>query len=589
MGPMPRRPPLLPLLLLLLCCAAASPCAEPGVVVLSFPSEVRVWERFESRAFVPLDGGGNPYDPARVEVWGEFRAPDGGVHETPAFHTREFARSLVGGFERRAATSGPHFALRFSPGQEGPWSWRWQVRTPEGTAASAWYGFTATAPAPDRHGTLRVSALDPRYLRFEDGTPYFAVGENLGWYDGRGTFAYDDWLAKLAEAGVNYVRLWMPSWAFGIEWERLGDYEGRLDRAWQLDRVLEAAEAHGIQVMLCIQNHGPFSLDTNSQWADNPYNAANGGPLADPEAFFTDPEARELFRRRLRYVVARWGAFRNLLAWELWNEIEFVADPNGAEVQAWHREMGQALRALDPYDHLVTSSVSLGHEDTTLWQLPELDFTQNHTYNWPLLLPHANLLHDLNLRARVPGKPSLIGEMGADYRGPAETLATDPSHIAIHDGLWIGVVTGNLGTGMTWWWDNLVDPLDLYPHFAAVAAFVEGVAFDAHGFAEEKPPAVAPGRTLDAWALRGEALVLAWVKNRAHHFAPAGNPGDPTPVEDGVLTLSGLSDGSWTARWFDTRAGAWTASAPVAVAAGTAALEVPAFVGDVALRLEADD
>jgi hypothetical protein len=78
---------------------------------------------------------------------------------------------------------------------------------------------------------------------------------------------------------VNYVRLWMPSWAFGIEWLRrdgetvvssLGDYRDRLDRAWQLDHVLEAAQAHGIYVMLTLQNHGPFSLEANSQWEDEP-------------------------------------------------------------------------------------------------------------------------------------------------------------------------------------------------------------------------------------------------------------------------------------------------------------------------------
>ena len=125
------------------------------------------------------------------------------------------------------------------------------------------------------------------------------MGENLSWYDGRGTTAYDDWLARLAAEGANYVRLWMPSWAFGIEWGEngLGDYGERLDRAWQLDHVLERAEAHGIYVMLCIQNHGPFSLDTNTQWADNPYNAANGGPLEEPSEFFTDPEARRLFEQ----------------------------------------------------------------------------------------------------------------------------------------------------------------------------------------------------------------------------------------------------------------------------------------------------
>ena len=44
----------------------------------------------------------------------------------------------------------------------------------------------------------------------------------------------------------------------------------------------------------------------------------------NPAAFFTDPEAKALFKQRLRYLVARYGAYRNLLAWELFNEVQFV-------------------------------------------------------------------------------------------------------------------------------------------------------------------------------------------------------------------------------------------------------------------------
>jgi hypothetical protein len=101
----------------------------------------------------------------------------------------------------------------------------------------------------------------------------------------------------------------MPSWAFGLEWitrgtdgsvssSTLGNYGARLDRAWQLDYVIELARQHGIMVMLSIQNHGPFSLTSNPEWNDNPYNAANGGPLQSPRDFFTSDEAQQLFKRR---------------------------------------------------------------------------------------------------------------------------------------------------------------------------------------------------------------------------------------------------------------------------------------------------
>ena len=592
---------LLPVLALLLVAVAPLRCPEPRVVVFPAPRWGGVWERFEVAGAV-LGTEGNLFDPAAVDLRGEFRAPDGSVFEIPGFATREFRRELVDGRERLEPRGGLHWRVRFTPTEPGWWRWRWKVSTPEGNGATRWRLLRVRAGSGQRHGFLRVSPEDARYLRFDDGTPFFAVGENLSWYDGRGTFAYEEWLDRLAAEGANYVRLWMPSWAFGLEWlhrengeivsSSLGDYTDRLDRAWQLDRVFEMAEARGIQIMLCIQNHGPFSLTHNSEWVDNPYSAANGGPLAQPEEIFTDAEARALFKRRVRYLVARWGYATNLLAWELWNEVDLVWNSGAPEVLAWHQEMASELRALDPYHHLVTTSVSGIGTSTPLWSLPEIELTQAHVYAYPFNIFDTGFwLSLLAEPARVPGKPLLLGEFGADFRGPGETVAIDPSHIAFHDGLWIGVVTGMFGTGMTWWWDNLIDPHDLYAHFGAVARFVDGVAFDREGFVASRPPASAPGRRLQAYAMVGAETVLVWVKNLDHHYASdtfpqGGLAGDPTPVEAATLTLSGLADGGWRARWFDTSDGSELGSGSVVTTGGQLTLALPDFVGDLALRLE---
>ncbi len=568
--------------------------APVQILAVGYPKKVRAFERFEVTGQI-AHRAANPFDPAQLDLRGEFRAPDGTRFEIPGFVTRDFERELVGGFEKVRPLGALHWKVRFTPTETGRWRFRWRVTTPHGSDTTRWRGFKVRPAAADRHGFLRASPLDPRYLRFDDGTPYFAVGENLAWYDGRGTFAYDDWFAKLAAQGVNYVRLWMPSWAFGLEWtlrengalvsSSLGDYTDRLDRAWQLDQVLDAADRHGIQVLLCLQNHGPFSLDANSQWADNPYNAANGGPLTDPLDFFDDPTSRELFKRRLRYVVARWGHATNLLAWELWNEVNLAASTFLPEVQSWHVEMARELQALDPWDHMITTSVSLGEEASPLWQLPEIAFSQSHTYNVPFLLDTGYLLTTLLEQVRVEGKPALVGETGADYRGPAETLATDPSHIGFHDGLWVGVMAETFGTGMAWWWDNVIDPQDLYPHFGAVSRFVEGVAFDEQGFVGARPAVAAAGRQLTAYALVGDPITLAWVKNLAHHFAPVGNPGDPVPVEGATLRIEGLADGTWSAHWIDAYDGSTLLLLVAPVTGGSVELAVPGFVGDVALRM----
>jgi hypothetical protein len=543
----------------------------------------------------------NPFDPAAVSVIGELEGPEGQHLELPGFLHQDFDRRLVGGFEKLPPRGWTYWKVRATPTVAGVWRWRWRVTTPEGQADSPWQSVVVAEAAPGRHGFLRVSPEDSRYLRFDDGAPYFAIGENLSWYDGRGTFAYDDWFAKLAAQGVNYVRLWMPSWAFGLEWiERapggaltsssLGDYARRLDRAWQLDTVLEAAERQGIYVMLCIQNHGPFSLGENTQWIDNPYNAANGGPLTAPAQFFTDPRARELFKRRLRYVVARWGYSPNVLSWELWNEVDLAEQPAGQALLDWHTEMAGELRSLDPYDHLISTSTAIA-VPTPLWQLPALDLTNVHFYSaspafLAPILPDFSIMPSVLLGTRPPGKPTLFAELGVNSSGPAETLAIDPQSIGFHDGLWAPLFVGTYGTGMTWWWDNVVDPQNLYPHFGAIAAFVRGVAFDREGFVTGGASASAPGHTLRAQALRGRSVALVWIKNAAHQWWPTDTGPHSEPVPGGTLSLSDLGDGEWLARWIDTYDGHEIAREVVAHAGGALALAVPTFSRDVALRLE---
>ena len=58
------------------------------------------------------------------------------------------------------------------------------------------------------------------------------------------------------------------------------------------------------------------------QWPVNPYNTVNGGPAKTPADFWTDPTARALYRRRLRYLVARYGSQTSIAFWELWNETD---------------------------------------------------------------------------------------------------------------------------------------------------------------------------------------------------------------------------------------------------------------------------
>jgi len=604
---------LLPLVLRLFAaaCADAAPAPQPPAAT---PPTPRAWQRFEATIDhpVPSAPGDNPFDPARIDVTVTFEASDGTTYTLPAFVHQDFDRTLdAGGRERLSPVGDRHWRVRFRPpfgSPEGAWRWRSVARTPDGEATSDWRSFT---PIPDErpsaHGLVRVSNNDARYLVFEDGAPFFAIGENMAWYDARGTFAYDDWMAELAAHGGNYLRVWMPSWAFGLEWTTrdadgavtstsLGDYGARLDRAWQLDHVLDRAESLGLQVMLTILNHGPYSFVHASQWDDNPYNADNGGPLAGPTEVFTDPTAKALHKRLLRYIVARWVHSPNILAWELWNEVDLVADPANPEVTAWTQEMARELGRLDPYDHLVTTSlggidvlVALVRDDIdalveryAFWSLPELDFTQLHFYGiGTTRIDFSQDVAELARYLHAFGKPVLVAEAGVNAVSAAETLANDPEGVAFHDILWAGLFAETFGTGMSWWWDSITHPEGYISRLAPIAELVRDVRFDAEGFVREDAEAMSPAGPLTAQVLRGTHTTLVWIKNPHHQWFEV----DATTIEGASLTLADLPAGDWRASWVDPYAQRATVTLEAATTDGSVRLDVPAFARDIALRL----
>lgn len=599
-----------------------APAARPGLIVwlllhwlapdcVPDPEvDVHVWETYEQVLPLPT-GPENPFDPGAVAVDVELQDPRGRAVSTPAFFFQDYERTLrPDGGEDRTAAGPPEWRFRFTPTRPGQWHWRWRRTTAAGETLGDWQPFVAgPSRDPERHGFVRRSPDDPRYLAFDDGTPFVPVGENLAWADFRRTRAYEDWIPKLAASGANYIRLWMPSWDMGLVYapSTLEDWTARLDRAWQLDRVIELAEAHGLYVMLSVQNHGPFDLAGffGSGWEANLYNAENGGPLEDPSQFYADPYAREIFRRYLRYVVARWGHSPNVFCWELWNEVDLAEQPEPLDATvAWHREMAQWLRALDPNQHLVTTSTSdelmtlaawLGNADLAtfplvfdpVWALPEIDFVQLHSYQiggLSLQVPVARTLHQLLGRMAAYDKPVLLAEAGVDFRGVSETLGADPGGDGFHDVVWAGLFAGGIGSGMSWWWDQIVDPQDWYFHFAHLARLVDGVDFPR----EQMLQAVEPVEGLDevdAYWLAGRDTVLAWLKNAGHQYYA----NDLSEQVGGRVTVPVQRAGRYLGEWIDPWTGAILAPAQVVSSphgGGSLELDVPPFRRDVALRLD---
>lgn len=444
--------------------------ATAGAVEIVPLSTPRTGEVLEFR-LSGVPEAGNPFDPDRLRVDAEFESPGGGRWVVPGFWYRTYARRLEGGREMLSAAKTPEWRLRFWPEAPGPHRVSVTVFTngqPAGAPAVLDFAVTEPAEPAARRGFVRLAA-GGRYLETGDGQPLPLIGANICWHGNRGTYDYDDWFAALARAGGNFARLWMAPWAFGIEAEAGTGLNYRLDRAWQLDHVFDLAERYGIYLLLCLDYHGMFETQPdywggNDNWKINPYNAANGGPCANPNEFFTRPEAGAMYRKRLRYLLGRYSASPRLLAWQFFNEIDNVyRHLRPADVVAWHAAMGDWLKAQDPWRHLVTTSLTGGSDRPDLWRLPQMDFAVFHSY--AQARPAAVLPDVVHRFLTNYGKPMLVGEFGTDWRGWRREQ--DPYLRGWRQGLWAAALAGSLGTAMSWWWESL-HAEQLWPAYTAL-------------------------------------------------------------------------------------------------------------------------
>jgi hypothetical protein len=426
----------------------------------------------------------NPFDPAQVALIGHFVTPSGKEETVSGFYAWDFERALRNGVERLTPTGQGGWRVRYCPREPGQYRYRLTLNSAGVTATSPEAVFACT---PSAHpGFVRVSQRSPLYFETDNGEPYFAIGENVCWPGPGGTFDYDRYWQRLAENGANYARVWIgPFDCFTLERPTRGEDDvaglGRMDlaAAWRIDAMLDLAEQHGIRVMFCIDSFNSLRISQPyPAWSNNPYNAAHGGPLEAPEQFFTDATARTLYKNRLRYIVARWGHQPAVLSWEFWNEVDISEKYVSAEVTAWHREMGRALRSIDPYAHLITTSWAGVQGDPAVDGLPEMDYIQSHQYG--AHDPASFMARTCLEKAARFGKPHYFGEFGTGTE--AQGTGEDKTGIHLHDGLWSGLMSQAAGTGMLWWWDSYVEPKNLYHLFRPLAEFARGLPLTATRF-----------------------------------------------------------------------------------------------------------
>jgi hypothetical protein len=555
--------------------------AERPYSIESIPSLQAGRATFELCEFrVPVRGKGleglNPFRATELALDAEFTLPSGKTMRVPGFYSEDY---ILRDHKGVPVEGSEGWRVRFSGPEAGAYRFKVELRV-KGELAATQEGPAFTLRRSRSHGMIRVSRLAPRYLEYDDGASFFAVGQDVAWTTdvtkaipgaviASPTLAWDEafsrWFSQMGQNGANWARVFMKP---NFYLESGEPWAWSLENAWRLDQVLELARQNGIYFCLCF-NPERSDSGTCYKGAMDLFRASNtawgrllSGHQSGFEHFFTDPLCREMYRDKIRYVVGRWGYSSNVFSWELWNEIGTVSSTDG--VGRWCREMTAYLRATDPWHHLIEASTS------HLW-LPEHwgkdngDLNDVHPYfGWSGVEEPKNLgsfLPESSSGVYATGRPFIIGETGiarevtTKYGLAGDLADKDVTCFHVHEALWGGLFSGAVGTGMVWWWDEDVDRHQCYYRFHAISNFIADIEFNKEGFTRGETACTSSDQ-LRLFELVGKRTRLLWIRHRDLSWYGLGVEGKKLqPVEHATLTLTAVQAGQYHVEFWNTEQG----------------------------------
>ncbi len=550
----------------------------------------------------------DPFDQQDVDLRAVLSLPDGESVPLRAFYFEDFLLDAKSEFSKQIPFGHPEFRIRFTPQKTG--TYLLQVAGTIGDEEMELPEISVAVGKPQKpwKGFLRRDEEDDRLLAFsEDKSEFWGLGLNVrSPYDERykAVFPFTGWenynvnmykrlFAKYEKAGINVVEIWMSSWWLALEWiaDAPGNHGvGHMNqwRAWKLDQLLRWAKEHNIYVILAINNHGKFSQWCDPEWDRNPFNRNRGGDLYRPEQYFSSAKARVDTRRMIDYLLARWGYSPNILAWKLFTEIDLTGTRRGwytdYTVTNWHRDTARYLKLRDPHRHLVTThwsdNYAKARQSPMLAGLKELDLLTLDAYYTSQLGAQRlyNLVESTMTYQQQMRKPCIITEFGGTPW--ADTLP----HILqqLHLGLWQGFFRG-FAVSPSLWWFPLVEEHGLYQEYAALRAFSKGVRRRG-----KRSRRFRLEGGLEQIELRDKNELLVWIFDSSYFFYNNRLQAEPRMQTDTAIMVQGMQPGNYRAEFWNCRTGQTIGRESLEIkTSGSAALRLPDFRGDIAIKIRA--
>lgn len=559
-------------LLLVLFMATSVYAAGP---VMQFPPTTgQKWEVYEL-TFTDSTSYANPF--WDVTIYADFISPTGIDYRIRGFYYDTFT-----------------WKARFAPTETGQWTFRVSYTRDQDTST---FSGSFTVTSGSSHGFIHVDPSNPNMFSYTDGTSFLPIGVNG--HTPAVTAAYLGLPAgpqqvpamwdSLEVHGVNTYRLFMFnqeafadsfSWNSGEGMANLVYHTDSLDmydlRAGKLmDRWFQQALAHNINIylnMFVFLDVSAYPFDTS------PWSSSNGGPFTDSNAPYSSASGvgANLEKDYFTYVVSRWGAYRNLFAWEYNNEYGYYSMP------PWIGMVDSVIKANDPYGRPHSVSFwNYSYSSTShVYSLAGVDVTDDHLYgsnDWTESDIDSAANAQSVARYSQYKKPVMFGEFGS---GDA---TYGPSWLEfIRAGYWAAFMGG--GYPIFWWCGDFTtagyafnqSELELVTAAGSLVSNLGALStlHPANGITTTNIPSY-----VRCYTLRGDSDVVVYLRSFTTDAVQ-------TAALSCSLYLQDIAGEIWKATWINPATGDSIAGSSGTCTGDTLTLKAPSFEAGILLHVK---
>ena len=518
--------------------------------VVTLPTNnVELYSNFE--VTFNLNNYSNPYNPNIINSYCEFWSPSGKYHKVYGFYYEDYTKTNTNCSPFPCEILTPNgiknWKVRFTPNETGNWQYNITAIDNSGNTiypTSNKLYFTCIASSNEGF----IEKANNKFFKRTTGEFFFPVGENVTSYTSPkyresltyGTNEYKYYIDSLSYNKANFIRVFLDVY----EGMALVGYDYTLNTmfgfdlynqkdAYQLDWIFNYAKTKGINITLCLFNYTSWGdsdkLFCWGSWSGaNPYK--NKGIIETPYQFFSNTTAINETENILKYIVSRWGYSTNLVAWELWNEVNQIQPANPTltppstfrnDISNWHQRMYNFIKSIDPYKHLITTSFAGEYSSNNIDVFRYMDFSQTHNYTDFDTYPEAmidfqyHLFGTTKLSMNNFNKPYVTGEWG--YDKPEPWTAVDSKGVELHNSLWSSSFSTAFGSASNWWWNNYIDPNHLYYLYKPVSVFMNSLPIPSELF---YPHSIVKSNGLRAYYMKNtnSDTIYGWIQDINFQF-----------------------------------------------------------------------